>query len=93
MVRTPKGPTEKEPVQKPAYPVCPSCGSTDFRVDGYLGYVQPYDAKAGEYGLSDLIYEEDIATGTRCAGGNKDVTELFKKFDILTLYSVGLKEK
>ena len=75
------------------YPVCPSCGSTDFKIDGYVGYVQPYDAKAGEYGMSEMIYEEDIATGARCAGCETDATELFKKFDVLAFYKMDLNEK
>jgi hypothetical protein len=79
--------------KKPPYPTCPSCGSTYFLIDGYVGYVQPYDAKAGEYGLSEMIYEEDIAMGARCAGCEGDVTELFKKFDILAFYKIDLKEK
>jgi hypothetical protein len=90
---TPEDPTKKNLEQKLSYPICPSCGSTDFRVDGYVGYVQPYDAKAGEYGLSDMIYEEDIATGARCAACDGDVTELFKKFEVLTFYNLNLTKK
>lgn len=37
---------------KPPYPVCPSCGSHEFKIDGYVGYIQPYDAKTGAYAMS-----------------------------------------
>jgi hypothetical protein len=75
------------------YPVCPSCGSTDFKVDGYVGHVQPYDAKLSEYGVSEMMWDDDIPTGARCAGCDRDVTALFKKFEILRFYKVDLKER
>lgn len=58
-----------------------------------MGYVQPYDAKAGEYPMSDMIWEDDIATGARCAGCDRDATGLLKKYDVLTFYRIRLRKK
>jgi hypothetical protein len=74
-------------------PVCPSCGSTEFYVDGFVGYRQPYDAATGEYGVSEPIWEEDYATAAVCAQCENDATELFRKFQVLTFYTPRWRER
>ena len=81
---------EPKPTKLP-YPTCPSCGSSDFKIDGYVGYVQPYNARAGEYETSEMIWEKDIATGARCAGCGRDSTDLLKEYDVLAFYKLDLK--
>jgi len=83
-------PKNKSAERKPPYPTCPS---SQFKVDGLVGYVQPYDAKTGEYAMSKMIWDEDIATGARCAGCEKDATDLFKQFDILAFYTLELHDR
>lgn len=84
--------TKKE-FKSPPYPICPGCGSTDFLIDGYVGHVQPYDAKTGGYSVSKMNWEDDIPTGARCASCDKDSTALLKKFDVLAFYKVELRER
>lgn len=74
------------------YPICPGCGSSNFYVDGFVGYKQPYDARNDEYGMSEMIWEEDYATGARCAQCEKDATDLFKQFDVLNFYILKWKD-
>ena len=78
---------------KPPYPTCQNCGATDFLVDGYVGHVQPYDAKLSEYGASEMVWEDDIPTGARCAGCDRDATALFKKHNVLAFFNVRLKKR
>jgi len=78
---------------KQSYPACPSCGSTDFYVDGFVGYQQPYDAKTDEYSISEVFWEEDYATGARCAQCDKDVTYLFKKHDVVGLFRASFRNR
>jgi hypothetical protein len=73
--------------------MCPECGSTDFYVDGFVGYRQPYDAKAGEYSCSDMIWDDDYATGATCASCEKDVTDLFKRLDVLRFYAPEWRDR
>ena len=75
------------------YPTCPGCGSSDFYVDGFVGYRQPYDAKGGEYAISEIFWEEDYATGARCASCERDATDLFKEFGVLSFYIMKLNER
>jgi len=88
-----KKPKPGPPVKKSSYPTCPGCGSSDFLIDGYVGYIQPYDAKAGEYAMSEMIWEEDIAAAARCAGCDKDATGLLKKAGVLTFYEMRLRKR
>lgn len=60
-----------KPAKQP-YPTCPSCGSHDFQIDGYLAHVQPYDAKLADYGVSRIEWDDDIPTGARCARCDRD---------------------
>jgi hypothetical protein len=75
------------------YPTCPGCGSSDFLTDGYVGYIQPYDARAGEYAMSEMIWEEDIAAAARCAGCDRDATGLLKKARVLSFYELKLRKR
>jgi hypothetical protein len=79
--------------EKPSYPTCPSCGSSDFSTDGYVSYVAPFDAKTGQYGISKMMWDDDITTGVRCASCDKDVTALFKKFNVFPLFRISVKKK
>lgn len=78
---------------KNSYPVCPACGSTDFYVDGFIAYRQPYDAATGEYGYSEVFWDDDYPMSAVCADCEKDVTDLFKKFDVLTFFTPNWKAK
>lgn len=78
---------------KQTYPTCPSCGATDFYVDGFVTYRQPYDAKAAEYGMSEVFWDEDYATAAKCAGCDRDATALFKKHDVLAFFNLRLKKR
>jgi hypothetical protein len=78
---------------KPPYPTCPNCGSTDFFVDGFIGYRQPYDAKADEYATSEVFWDEDYATAAVCAHCEADATEVLKKFNRLSFCSVEFKDR
>jgi hypothetical protein len=80
-------------MKKSSYPTCPSCGSSDFKIDGYVGYVQPYNARTGEYEMSEMIWEEDIAAAARCAGCDRDATGLLKKAGVLAFYEMRLRKR
>jgi len=88
----PRKTSEQKPPQEPPYPVCP-CGSTDFRIEGYVLHIQPYDAKLSDYGVSKIEWDDDIPTGARCADCDRDATQLLKKADVLTFYKVGLRKR
>lgn len=75
-----------------SHPVCPACASTRFYVDGLVGHRQPYDATSGEYGVSKMNWDEDYPMSAVCAECEKDVTDLFKKFDILTFFTPNWKQ-
>ena len=68
------------------YPRCPDCGSTDFYVDGFLGYKQPYSSKIGEYGRTELYWDEDFPTKAECTVCKRDVTQLFAKLKVAAFY-------
>ena len=68
------------------YPICPECGSTDFHVDGFTAYRVPYDAKTDEYGKPEVFWDGEYFTGTLCAMCDRDVTELFQKFNLAIFY-------
>ncbi len=80
------------PQWKP-YPVCPSCNSTDFYVDGYVLHCQPYDAKAADYGVSEVEWDDDHPIGARCAECERDVTQLFRSLQVLTFYKARFERR
>jgi hypothetical protein len=79
--------------EKKSYPICPSCKSTDFYVDGYVLHCQPYDAKIGEYGVSKIEWDDDHPIGARCAECDRDVTQLFRSLNVLTFHTVRFKRR
>lgn len=72
--------------EKKPYPICPSCNSTDFYIDGFVLHRQPYNAKTSEYGVSEVEWDEDYPTAARCRNCDRDATSLFRKLDILIFY-------
>jgi hypothetical protein len=84
-------PKDETKPARPPYPTCPSCGSTNFQIDGYVCHVQPYDAKLADYGVSRIEWDDDIPTGARCAKCERDSTDLLKEYGVLTFYRPDLK--
>jgi|GEM_PF-5747167 len=78
---------------KQPYPICPDCGSSNFKIDGYVRHTQPYDAKLSDYGVSKIEWDDDIPTGARCAGCDRDATALLTKHDVLAFFNVRLKKR
>ena len=75
------------------YPRCPECGSSDFYVGGFIGYREPYNAKTGEYGRTELYWDEDFPTQAECTVCKRDVTQLFAKLKEATFYVPEWKER
>ena len=73
-------------------PVCPTCGSTDLYIQGFLGYAQPYDARLGEYSDFDVDGNSDFPTGAFCTRCNADVTSLLREHGVLVFYKVVPEE-
>jgi len=85
-------PTPEKEKSSP-YPLCPGCGSTDFYVNGFVLHRQPYDAKAADYGVSKVEWDEDYPTDARCAACDRDVTKLFRKLEVLTFYTARFRRR
>lgn len=62
-------------------------------MDGFIGYRRPYDARSAYYDTSEVLWDEDFPTAASCAACNKDVTQLFQKLRVLTLYTPGWNER
>lgn len=69
-------------------PACPTCGGTEFEVQGFLGYCQPFDAKQDEYSDFDIDGNCDFPTGAFCAQCRTDVTRVFRQHNVLVFYKV-----
>jgi ribosomal protein S27E len=76
----------KQSSSEPAPVQCPSCGSYDFKVNGYVAYVQRYNSRTDDYSGSGINWEADFPHYVQCAGCEQDVTQLFKKAGVLTQF-------
>ncbi|MGH7771435.1 MAG: hypothetical protein ACREQA_04290 [Candidatus Binatia bacterium] len=79
--------------EKKTYPICPFCNWTDFYIDGVVLHRQPYDAKANDYGVSKMEWDEDYPREAHCADCDRDVTKLFKKLEVLTFYAARFRKR
>ena len=70
------------------FATCPDCGAAEFYLNGFIAYRSPYDAKVGEFGNTEILWDEDYATGASCASCNRDVTELFQKFRVAVFHAL-----
>jgi DNA-directed RNA polymerase subunit RPC12/RpoP len=65
---------------------CPNCGSHEFIIRGAVDYRQPYDGQRNGYGVSEIFWDLDWPYYVECARCERDVTQLFKKREIITQF-------
>lgn len=71
------------------YPVCPSCGSSSFYVDGFLSYRQRYDANRDTWRTSVIDWDFDNPVRAYCTQCETDASELLRKRGLIDLYEVS----
>jgi hypothetical protein len=73
------------------YPTCPSCGSHEFNLDGYLGYRELWDAQRNDYTDEKLFYEEEFFNAASCAGCGTDAAVLLGEHN--SFYMVNVRPR